>query len=382
MKIPVGVIGAGTMGSGIAQQAAVAGHEVVLVEIVESALHKGQQQIEKNLMRLAEKNQLTVHQAQAAMARIFYSNSPNALQDSRVVFEAIAENLSIKKTLFSQLETLVDDDCIIASNTSSISINAMASELKHPDRFMGLHFFNPVPLMPLVEHIPALATKEENLQISLELMEQWGKVSVVAKDTPGFIVNRIARPYYSEALRIYEEGLADFATIDFAMTDIHGFKMGPFTLMDFIGNDVNYSVTQSVWEACYFEPRYKPSHTQRNLMAAGWLGKKSGKGFYDYRNPLPVPESQDKIRLTTLANRILFMLINEAVDAWYFGIASKADIELAMTKGVNYPKGLMQWGVELGLNHCIEGMEELYTHYKEDRYRPSPGFRKLITNNC
>lgn len=382
MKIPVGVVGAGTMGAGIAQQAATAGHEVVLVEIHEAALHKGQRQIEKNLQRMAEKSQLSVQQAQAAFGRIYFTDSLNALQDSRVVFEAIAEDLNIKKSLFAQVESIVDDDCILASNTSSLSINAMASGIKHPEKFLGLHFFNPVPLMPLVEHIPALATNEATLKATQELMEQWGKISVVAKDTPGFIVNRIARPYYTEALRIYEEGLADFATIDFAMTDIHGFKMGPFTLMDFIGNDVNYSVTHSVWESCYFEPRYKPSHTQRNLMAAGWMGKKSGRGFYDYGQPLPEPETHDRILLTTIANRILFMLINEAVDAWYFRVASKEDIELAMTKGVNYPKGLMQWGVELGLNHCIEGMENLYVHYKEDRYRPSPGFRKLITNNC
>ncbi len=382
MKLPIGIVGAGTMGAGVAQQAAMAGHEVTLVDVNEQALRKSQSLIEKNLHRLAEKKQHTPEQAQASFGRIYFSHEVNALQDSRMVVEAIIEDLGIKCKLFQQLESIVADDCILASNTSSLSINAMASSCSKPNRFIGLHFFNPVPLMPLVEHIPALETEQKVLETTLEWMNQWGKCSVVAKDTPGFIVNRIARPYYSEALRIYEEGIADFATIDQAMTEIHGFKMGPFALMDFIGNDINYAVTKSVWEACFFEPRYKPSHTQRNLVLANWFGRKSGRGFYNYSQELETSQVHDKLLLTTIANRILFLLINEAVDAYYFNVATKDDIELAMTKGVNYPNGLLQWAVELGINHCMEGMENLYAHYKEDRYRPSPGFRKLIANNC
>ncbi|MBK8954873.1 MAG: 3-hydroxybutyryl-CoA dehydrogenase [Saprospiraceae bacterium] len=376
----IGIIGAGTMGSGIAQLAAGAGHDVILVDVNDAVVRNAGAGIQKSLNRLVEKSKMTNQEAISIYGRIHFHNELNILKDSQFVIEAIVENLKIKKELFVQLENIVNPSCILASNTSSLSINALASALKIPSRFLGLHFFNPVPVMPLVELIPGLSSDRYAMDTVLECMQQWGKISVIAKDTPGFIVNRIARPYYSEALRIYEEGIADFATIDYAMTSIHGFKMGPFALMDFIGNDVNYAVTQSVWEACYFEPRYRPSITQRNLVSANWLGKKTGKGFYNYELELPLPDTQNKLLLSGIANRILYMLINEAVDAWYFGLASYEDIELAMTKGVNYPMGLLHWAKELGIQHCLSGMETLHNSYKEDRYRPSPGFLKLISD--
>jgi 3-hydroxybutyryl-CoA dehydrogenase len=204
-------------------------------------------------------------------------------------------------------------------------------------------------------------------------MRAWGKVPVVCKDTPGFIVNRVARPYYSEALRIHDEGLADMATIDQAMRNL-GFRMGPFELMDMIGHDVNYTVTESVFTAMYFDPRYRPSITQKKLVEAGWLGKKSGRGFYNYAEGSiqPTPSS-DSALLTRTGQRILAMLINEAYDTVYYGIASSESVDLAMTKGVNYPKGLIDWGKEIGLPAVREQLTLLQSMYGEDRYRVSAG---------
>jgi 3-hydroxybutyryl-CoA dehydrogenase len=303
------------------------------------------------------------------------------MKDSDLIIEAIVENSAAKKEIFSQIESIVSGDCVLATNTSSISITSLASCLKNPIRFLGIHFFNPAPVMPLVEIIPALQTNNNIVKEIHQLLLNWNKKPVVAKDTPGFIVNRIARPFYSEALRIYEEQIADFATIDFAMKHIGGFKMGPFELMDFIGNDVNYAVTESVFKAFYYDPRYKPSFTQKQYADAGWLGRKSSKGYYDYGGnvDLVLPSTDEKL-LKEIFERILVMLINEAMDALYLGIASEQDIELAMTKGVNYPKGLIKWGEEKSYSWVVDKIDRLYKIYHEDRYRCSPLLRKKATN--
>lgn len=369
----VGVIGAGTMGIGIAQLAAQSGHEVIVYDEQESAMQSAQNKLQDTCNKLVEKSKLSAQDAVALMGRIYFVNSMQAFESCQLIIEAIIENLLIKKNLYSKLESVISSECILASNTSSLSISALAAACHNPSRFIGLHFFNPVPLMPLVEIIPALQTDRVHVDTLKELMQSWAKWPVIAKDTPGFIVNRIARPYYSEAIRIYEEGFADFATIDYAMTSVYGFKMGPFTLMDFIGNDINYAVTQSVWEACYYESRYKPSFTQRNLVSAQWFGKKTGKGYYDYSKALPVPKTEDPELIKNIAWRILVMLINEAYDASYYKLASNEDIEAAMTKGVNYPKGLLAWGAEIGKQTCVETMNRLYANYKEERYRVSMG---------
>ena len=222
-----------------------------------------------------------------------------------------------------------------------------------------------------------MQTGKELPEYMYQLMKQWGKAPVVAKDTPGFIVNRVARPFYGEALRIMEEGIADMATIDEAMTVLGGFRMGPFTLMDYIGHDVNYVVTETVFQSFFYDARYKPSFSQKRLLEAGWLGRKSGRGFYNYTSgSAPLPTVQDKALQQQIMERIVFMLINEAVDAFYWQVASKEDIDQAMTKGVNYPKGLLQWCDELGADYVLAGLESLYSHYREDRYRPSPLLRK------
>ncbi len=378
IKEAVGIIGAGAMGSGIAQVAAMAGHDVVLYDLSQPALNQAGERIRSQLNKFAEKSKWSPTETESIFGRIFLTHHTSGLADCSWIIEAVLENLEVKKKVFTEIESILKEQCVIASNTSSLSISALASALKKPERFIGIHFFNPVPAMPLVELIGGLQTDSSLISRAEELMISWGKLPVVAKDTPGFIVNRIARPYYSEALRIYEEGLADFATIDYAMTSTLGFRMGPFTLMDFIGNDVNYAVTQSVWEACFFEPRYKPSYTQRNLVSAGWLGKKTGRGFYNYALPMPSPDTGNDLLLDRIRNRIMVMLFNEAMDAMYYGIASREAIETAMTRGVNYPKGLIQWAVDFGLQDCIRFMQELYDVYQEDRYRLSPGFNRLI----
>jgi 3-hydroxybutyryl-CoA dehydrogenase len=243
---------------------------------------------------------------------------------------------------------------------------------------VGIHFFNPPPLMPLVEVVPWLGGDPTVAPAAVALMRAWKKTPVLASDTPGFIVNRIARPFYGEALRIKEEGIADVATIDWAMKELGGFRMGPFELMDFIGNDVNYAVTRSVFEGFFFDPRYKPSLTQRRLVEAGFLGKKSGRGYYDYREGAarPAPDTNAAAGAAIL-DRILAMLINEAVDAVLMRVATEADIDLAMTKGVNYPKGLLAWANEIGLPDVLGRLERLQAEYGEDRYRPSPLLRRM-----
>lgn len=383
----VGIIGSGTMGSGIAQVAATSGCHVKLYDTNQAALDKAKSSLEKILNRLIEKGRIDSGEKNRIQSNISYVDNLKDLSDSSLTIEAIIENLDIKKKVFSELESYVADDCIIASNTSSLSIASIAASLQKPERCIGIHFFNPAPLMKLVEVIPAIQTSNEVLEKSIQTIKDWKKVVAVAKDTPGFIVNRVARPFYGEALRIYEEGIADFATIDSAMKTIGGFRMGPFELMDFIGNDVNYTVTETVFTAFYFDPRYKPAFTQKRFAEAGYLGRKSGKGYYEYdKNGRRVisnesEKSHNSELSESIFNRVLVMLINEAADALFLNIASTQDIDNAMTKGVNYPKGLLAWADEKGIDWCVNTMDELYNNYHEDRYRCSPLLRKMNKEN-
>lgn len=378
----IGIIGAGTMGSGIAQVAATAGKKVIIYDTKDEALQVAEENLEKILSRLVDKERIDLKEKERIQSNITYVNTLRGIKEVNLVIEAIVENLDIKQNVFSTVEKFVSEDCILASNTSSLSIASIASALEKPDRCIGIHFFNPAPLMKLVEVVPAVQTSSEVLKKSVEIIESWKKVVAVAKDTPGFIVNRVARPFYGEALRIYEEGIADFATIDWAMKEIGGFRMGPFELMDFIGNDINYTVTESVFEAFYYNPRYKPAFTQKRHMEAGFLGRKSGRGYYDYSDGAINSEpKKDQTLGKGIVDRILVMLINEAADALFWNIASAKDIDNAMTKGVNYPKGLLAWANEKGMDWCIDKMNELYEFYKEDRYRCSPLLKKMKTNS-
>lgn len=373
----VGIIGAGSMGIGIAQIASTSNCNVFIFDQNKSACQQALKKLEKVLTRLIEKGKISPIKKDSILSNIKIVESLESMKDSDLIIEAIVENSAVKKEIFCQIESIVSDNCVLATNTSSISITSLASCLKNPIRFIGIHFFNPAPIMPLVEIIPALQTNSKLVKEIHELILNWNKKPVVAKDTPGFIVNRIARPFYSEALRIYEEQIADFKTIDFAMKHIGGFRMGPFELMDFIGNDVNYAVTESVFKAFYYDPRYKPSFTQKQYADAGWHGRKSSKGYYDYGDNIElVLPSKDERLLVEIFERILVMLINEAMDALYLGIASEQDIELAMTKGVNYPKGLIKWGKEKSFSWVVGKIDTLYGLYHEDRYRCSPLLRK------
>jgi 3-hydroxybutyryl-CoA dehydrogenase len=373
MKQTIGVLGAGTMGAGIAQVASKSGHSVVLVDLNADQLKRAKSNLAKTLSKLIEKGKITDGQKNEIESRIQYSSDINDFASCGLIIEAIVEDLAIKHKVFESLEKVVSENCILASNTSSLSIASIGSVLKNAKRVIGIHFFNPAPLMPLVEVIPAVQSSSEKLNASVDLIKSWGKTVVVCKDTPGFIVNRVARPFYGEALRIYEEGVADFATIDWAMTHFGGFKMGPFTLMDYIGNDVNYAVTESVFQAFYYDPRFKPSFTQKRHKEAGFYGRKTGRGYYDYSEgaTLPTPTENEELG-KQIFNRILAMLINEAYDAVFMQVANEEDVDLAMIKGVNYPKGLIAWSKEIGPNNVLAQLEELFAFYGEDRYRPNP----------
>jgi len=378
----IGIVGSGAMGSGIAQVLATAGNEVLLYDSNPVAVEKAGQNLEAQFQKLAEKGKMTFEEAENYFDNIRLSDKLPELKDSELIIEAIVEDLEIKKDLFQQLESLVSEDCILATNTSSLSIASIASACQKPERVIGIHFFNPAPLMALVEVIPAVQTDKDLISRVKSLVEGWKKLPVIAKDTPGFIVNRVARPFYGEAIRILEEGIADCATIDFAMTNLGGFKMGPFQLMDFIGHDVNYRVTESIFKEFFYDPKFKPSFTQKRLFEASYFGRKSGKGFYDYSTNTEQPKPNDDPELLELIfKRILVMLMNEASDAYFLNIASAEDIDLAMTKGVNYPKGLLKWADEFGLENLQNELDELYNFYHEDRYRCSPIIRNLVKQN-
>ena len=374
----IGIIGSGTMGIGIAQVAATSGCEVFLYDQNSAHTEKSLASLKKVLNRLVEKEKISSQKSEDIFNKIKPCTELQDFKDCDLVIEAIIENKEIKSKVFQSLEEIVSEDCIISSNTSSISITSLSSELKNPKRFIGIHFFNPAPLMPLVEVIPGLLTEKTLAYEITALMESWGKTPVIAKDVPGFIVNRIARPFYGEALRIAEENIATPEQIDDAMRTLGNFKMGPFELMDLIGIDVNFSVTKTVYADYFFDPKYKPSLLQQKMSEAKLHGRKTGKGFYDYSENAqkPAPEKDEEL-YQEIFMRILSMLINEAVEAKRLGIANDAAIELAMQKGVNYPKGLLQWGFDIGFNIISETLQNLYNEYQEERYRQSPLLRKM-----
>jgi 3-hydroxybutyryl-CoA dehydrogenase len=472
----VAVIGSGAMGSGIAQVAAGAGHQVLLYDTRAEAVEKAIAGIGKAYGKLVEKGRMGAAEADLARERLQAVAKLEDVREAAIVIEAIVENLDVKRKLFVDLEAIVADSCILATNTSSISVTSIAAPLRRPERLVGMHFFNPVPLMALVEVISGLATSREVAQVVYATAESWGKDPVHAKSTPGFIVNRVARPYYAEALRLLNERAADPATLDAILRDCGGFRMGPFELMDLIGHDVNFSVTQSVFNAYFGDPRFTPSVLQQELVNAGFLGRKSGRGFFDYAEGATKPEPQteraqpqptnveprlgftkgdpqpleirhgeaaiyltdgrtataraaasghadtvvvdlllDPASATRVAlakadqcsdaayhatvglfqaagfavtriddvpgmavMRTVAMLANEAADVVNQGVCSASAVDIAMRKGVNYPRGPLAWADAVGIEHIVTVLSNLAATYGEDRYRVSPLLRRKL----
>ena len=376
------VVGAGAMGGGIAQVLVEAGWEVLLYDTQDASLESGIARVRGVWDKLVEKGKINDAQRSAYNKQLSAAYVLREAAEVSLVIEAIYENLDAKRSVFTTLDDVVREDCILATNTSSLSVSSIAAGVKRAERVVGLHFFNPAPLMPLVEIVPGIATDPAVVEACVAAVAAWGKVGVVAQDSPGFLVNRIARPFYGEALHLFEEQMADMATIDWALTELGGFRMGPFALMDLIGHDVNYVVTETIWKQFYCDPRFRPSLSQKRLLEAGWLGRKSGRGFYDYRNGASLPEpTRDEVLGRAIVNRVVAMLINEAADAVYRAIGSESDVETAMLKGVNYPKGLLAWGREWGWTKVRDQIEALRERSGDPRYRVCPWIHDQISGS-
>ncbi len=399
------IVGAGTMGAGIAQVAASRGCPVSLIDVSPEVLKRGVDGISKNLARLVEKGKLAGGERDAIVSRI---KPLSAVKDARagdLAIEAVVENTEVKAGVFRELEAALPPTAIFATNTSSLSVSKIAEAVRDPSRVIGMHFFNPAPLMPLVEIISGAKSSPSSVQAGVAIAKSWGKTPVVAKDTPGFIVNRVARGYYLEALRLLGEGVAGVDEIDTVMRSLGGFKMGPFELMDLVGLDVNLAVSTSVWEQMERHPRFTPHEIQRGLVAKGQLGRKSGRGFYAYeadRPPLPA-YAVDRRSFTVspllsgavkafaeragaaragsteqyVFARILAAILNEAAIALDDGVASREDIDTAMKLGTNYPKGPLAWSEEIGPRTVRGLLAELNSTVGAGRYPPAKWFEAL-----
>ncbi len=370
----VGIVGAGTMGSGIAQVALHAGHPVTLADVQPDVVARGQAAISTGMQRLVAKGQLAASDTAGVLARLTATTDLGDLADAGLVIEAVPEKLTLKRALFSRL-SLICPQAVLASNTSSLRISDIAAGAADPERVVGMHFFNPAPVMPLVEVVRGSRSSPGAIALVTLAARAWGKTPVLAADTPGFIVNRVARPYYLEALRIVGEGLATVPAVDRAMEAV-GFRMGPFRLLDLIGIDVNYDVSQAVYAAFDQHPRFAPHAIQTEMVARGQLGRKTGRGFYDY-TAATTPEQiirttdLDPVLAATIQQRILACIINEAYYAVGEHVATPADIDTAMRLGTNYPRGPLAWGEALGLavvRDTLRGLQRM----NPERYALAP----------
>ena len=378
---PVSVVGAGAMGAGIAQVAASAGHPVALVDAVSGVVEKAVAGIIANLQRQEAKGRISSAQLEATVERITPVDAISQLPASALVVEAVREDLGTKRALFSELAARQSSETVLATNTSSLDVGAIAEGLPEPGRVIGLHFFNPPPVMRLVEVVRGRSSSPDVVEAAAALVRTWGKTPVVCASTPGFIVNRVARPFYGEAQRMLMDGVADAATLDAALRSA-GFRMGPLELTDLIGQDVNLAVGTSVWEQTGRDPRYAPTAMQQELVAAGHLGRKTGQGVYRYDSTgAPLDAEPDQARLAELLDgpvetdpvaRTLAMLVNEAVDLVHRGEAGADDVDTAMTLGTNYPQGPITWGREIGYAVVADRLAALDRAFPGGRYRPSP----------
>ena len=369
----IAVVGAGTMGAGIAESAALAGMKAVMLDVREDALDRGRQTIERDLDRRLKKGRISENERREILERVSTTTSVDDCAEAPLVVEAVVESMDVKRKVFADLEGVVGSDAVLATNTSSLSVAGIAAATQSPERIVGMHFFNPVPAMKLVEIVTGPATDPSAVRRAEETSERLGKTPVRVSDTPGFIVNRVARPFYLEAFRIVETG-GDPATVDAAVRGA-GFRMGPLELADLIGHDINLAVSESLFERYYYQPRFRPSFLQRSMVEAGSLGRKSGRGFYEYESGEGEKSGETTEPSEDVALRIISCIVNEAFLALSEGVASAEDIDQAMKLGANYPKGPFAWAEEIGARSILETLDSLReTH--GDAYLASPLLRR------
>ena len=369
----IGVVGAGTMGAGIAQSAALAGMSVVVLDVGEDALERGRQTVEKDLDRRVKKGRISEDERREILGRISTTTSLADLAGASLVVEAVLEELDLKRKVFADLEGVAGPETVLASNTSSLSVAGIAAGTEHPERVVGMHFFNPVPAMKLVEVVTGPSTGPEAVRRTKEVAQRLGKTPIEVSDTPGFVVNRVARPFYLEALRIVEGG-GEPREVDAALREA-GFRMGPLELADLIGMDVNLAVSESLFERSYYQPRFRPSVLQRSMVEAGTLGRKSGRGFYEYGTEGQNEEGSGGEPSKDIALRVVSCIINEAFLALAEGVATAGDIDRAMKLGANYPKGPFEWAEEIGAAEIVRKLDSLReTH--GDAYLAAPLLRE------
>jgi 3-hydroxybutyryl-CoA dehydrogenase len=373
--VDIAVVGAGTMGAGIAESAALAGLSVVMVDVREEALDLGRNTIEKDLKRRVKKGRLSEEERRASVGRVSTTTALEACEGAPVAIEAVVEDIAVKSKVFADLEGIVANETVLATNTSSLSVAGIAAATEHPERVVGMHFFNPVPTMRLVEVVAGRSTDPSAVSRVEEMAEQLGKTPIRVSDTPGFVVNRVARPFYLEALRLVEAG-GEPGPIDAAIRGA-GFRMGPLQLADLIGNDVNLTVSESLFERYYYHPRFRPSYLQRSMVEGGLLGRKSGRGFYDYGAEKTVEENEIGLP-EDVSLRVISCIVNEAFLALSEGVATAEDIDRAMKLGANYPKGPFEWVEEIGARSIVETLDSLRAAYG-DAYLAAPALRERAT---
>ncbi len=384
----IGVVGAGTMGSGIAQLAARAGARTLLHDPLADALQRGAERARDGLAREAAKGKLSTEEATGAAARLQPVAALDAMSECELVIEAAPERLELKHELYARLAEIVSDECVLASNTSSLLVTAIASVVPHPERVVGMHFFNPAPLMRLLEVVAGALSDERSLALADATGEAMGKTVIRAQDGPGFLVNRCNRPFGLEALRLLQERIADIETIDRIVRVEGGFRMGPFELMDLVGIDTGFEISKSFYEQSFYEPRWRPSPIASRYVAAGRYGRKSGRGYYDYscdpyRPPDPDPPAGDaevgvQPEVGGVLERIVCQVINECAFALGEGVGSAQDVDTGMMLGLNYPRGPLAWADEIGLDHVLAVLDGLWEEYREERYRAAPVLRRLV----